>query len=464
MTIEIDEGLLEQACKEIIETILLCLPNAFKGTVYLIGKPPEMIAKRITSGLICENGKTISWGLPERSEYNPPGKPFFDYRDQPGRPLEAMSWCVEKQKSWTAEDPKNDSRSVGLQVEGIWEDFYHMEPVLVHKDDLNGENGQTPAYPKNCQGEMIWQGCDYVVVGVIKIHFKPNTIRIGSQETRVIKRLSRSLGTELISYQLRQHSLDTMNQLARDNLQAYNILSDSLRNAITKSGLIFSLIKLELGFLREQWEQVLLQHSDKKEMKRKAIHLLNNALRNLGQTSDGLARDLAGIQEKFLGLSLPPEQGENWVHMQIEEKWNELLYTNSPSAEQTEEVRLGIEQLKKSLYLGRDPDILASFDQMSDSLKKEWVDLIYGNTDHVDFHFLDRLIQFLEDPSLNLPYQEKSRKGLIRLKALAETMGHLENNTNVVLRQVLNGNGNGVISNHHTTCAPVAQLDRAADF
>jgi hypothetical protein len=33
----------------------------------------------------------------------------------------------------------------------------------------------------------------------------------------------------------------------------------------------------------------------------------------------------------------------------------------------------------------------------------------------------------------------------MRLKALAETMGQLEKSTNMVLTQVLNGNGNGMV-------------------
>ena len=447
MAIKIDDGLLERACKEIIETILFCLPNAYKGTVYRIGKPPEMIAKRITSGVIDEGRKTISWGFPEKSEYNPPGKSFIDYRDQPGRPLEAIAWCVEKQKSWTAENPKKDSRSVRLQVEGVLEDCHHMEPVLIHKEDLYIGNEQGPEYPMNHKGEVLWQNHDYVVVGIIKIHFKPNTIKIGSQETRIIKRLSRSLGTELLSYQLRQQSLDAISQLAQDKLQSYNILADSLRNAITKSGLVFSLIKLELGFLREQWEQILLRQSDQKGMKREAVSALNRALRNMVKPSDAMAKDLFGIQNRFLDLSLPPEQGENWIRMQIEEKWDQLLCRKSLNEEQTKEIRDGIDQLKQSLCLGRDPDILEAYEEMPESLKREWVDLIYRNTDCVDFQLLDRLIQFLEDSSLNLPYKEKSRKGLIRLKALAEIMGQLEQSTNVVLTQVLNGNGNGMISN-----------------
>ena len=172
MSIEVERDVLERACKEMIETILLCLPNAYKGTIYLIGRPPDLIAQRITSGIINDDGRRISWGLPAKSEYNPPGKPWIDYRDQPDRPLEAMAWCVDKQKSWTAENPKNDYRSIRLQVEGEKEDFHHMEPVLVHKSDLNLDMYSNMEYPRDSDGNFIWRDSDYLVVAVIKIHFR----------------------------------------------------------------------------------------------------------------------------------------------------------------------------------------------------------------------------------------------------------------------------------------------------
>lgn len=49
MSIEIEKSVLEKACREMIETILFCLPNAFEGTIYRIGKRLELIAERITS-------------------------------------------------------------------------------------------------------------------------------------------------------------------------------------------------------------------------------------------------------------------------------------------------------------------------------------------------------------------------------------------------------------------------------
>ena len=220
---------------EMIETIFVCLPNAFKGTIYRVGKIPELKVERITSGRIDDFREKIEWGLPALSGYNSPGKPWLEYRDEPGRPLEAMGWCVERQKSWTAEDPSNDSRSVRLQLESEPEDFQHMEPVLVRKTDLNLNMYSSVEYPKNSLGQAIWSDSDYVVVAVIKIHFRPYTIRMRSHETKVIKKLSRSLGTELLSYQLRQDSMKAMQDLSRDRLNACNILADSLRNAILKT-------------------------------------------------------------------------------------------------------------------------------------------------------------------------------------------------------------------------------------
>jgi hypothetical protein len=439
LTIRINKETLEQACKEIIETILFCFPYAYRGTVYRIGGPPGMIATRITSGEIDDEKKTITWGFPAKSDYNPPGKPWSEYRDEPGRPLEAVAWCVEGQRSWTAEDPRNDERSVRLQVAGMGDDYHHMEPVLIRKEDLYLGSKAGLEYPRNFEGEVLWQDSDYVVVAVIKIHFRPKRIKIGSPETRAIKMLSRALGTELLSYQLRQQSVEAMHQLAEDRLNSCNILAHSLRNAITKSGFIFSLIKMELGFLRVQWEEVLLEHSDKRVMKRDAVYALNEAVMEVAAIPEAERRELVDMQNKFLGLSLPPERGENWVRMQIEERWEELLHKNLLDEESAKEIYQYVDQLKKSLYLGRDPDILETYNSIPENLKREWVDLIYRNTDRIDFQLLDRLIHILQESSLGLPYQEKSRKSLIRLKGLAEIIGQLEEKTNAVLRQVLNG-------------------------
>ncbi|MDQ1336702.1 MAG: hypothetical protein QG552_3652 [Thermodesulfobacteriota bacterium] len=454
MAIRIDHEVLESACKEIIETILICLPNAFKGTVYRIGAPPEMIATRITSGIIDEERRKISWGLPEKSDYNPPGKAFSEYRDEPGRAMEAMGWCVERQVSWTAEDPRNDARSVRLQVEGIWADFHHMEPVLIRKKDLYSGNEHQVAYSKNYKGEVLWEDSEYVVAAVIKIHFRPDTIKIGSPETRIIKRLSRALGTELLSYQLREQSLEAIQHLAEDRLNSCNILADSLRNVITKYGLVFSLIKLELGFLREQWERVLLERSDKKEMRYDAVQGLNEAVKGISVPNDAIQNGLTNLQNRFLNIHLPPEQGEKWLRMQIEDRWNLLIRDGVVEEKSVRSIREKIEDLKASLYLGKAPDVLAAYNSIPEHVKTEWVNLLYANSDAVDLDLVDRLVHVLESSYLKIPFKDKSIKSLIRLKAVAEIIGQMEEKTNVVLREVLNG--------HHEDEIPTVSLRRGA--
>ncbi|MBN1106261.1 MAG: hypothetical protein JXL84_22830 [Deltaproteobacteria bacterium] len=443
MSLEIAKDVLEKACKEMIETILFCLPNAFRGTVYRVGNAPELLTERVTSGFIDEQRKNITWGLPEKSEYNPPGKLWADYRDEPGRPLEAMAWCVERQKSWTAGDPKSDSRSVRLQVEGQGEDSFHMEPVLVRKSDLTTDLNPSLDYATDYQGNEIWRDSLYVVVAVIKIHFLSDTIRIGSPETVVIKKLSRSLGTELLSYHLRQGSLKAMQQLARDRINACNILADSLRNAITKGALVYSLVKQETGFLRDQWEELLLRARNQMNPKVQAVENLNRILLGMDGQDSELGQDLVAVQKRFLELALPPEKAENWVVMQIEERWKTLLGKISVEEETKKSILKAIEDLKVALHFGQDSEILTAFTSMPEDFKKEWVELIYSSSDRFDEKELDRLITLLADPVLQIPSREKSRKRLVQLKALAQTLGQLEQNTNFLLRHVLNGGGNG---------------------
>ncbi|PKN64875.1 MAG: hypothetical protein CVU57_12145 [Deltaproteobacteria bacterium HGW-Deltaproteobacteria-15] len=441
MSLAIEKAVLESACREMIETILLCLPNAFKGTIYRVDKSPALITERVTSGIIDRRKSEISWGLPEKSEYNPPGKPWNDYRDDPARPLEAMAWCVEKQKSWTSEDPRSDSRSVRLQVEGQWEDSHHMEPVLVRKSDLQLDMYSSFEYAKDYHGNYIWSDTDYVVVAVIKIHFQPYTIRTGSMETVIIKKLSRSLGTELLSYHLRQNSMRAMQQLAKDRINACDILADSLRNAVAKGALVFSLVKQEIGYLREKWEQLLLDDRHEKNEKVEAVNRLIQILTHMEGDESDLKRELLVAHRKFLDLPLPPEKAERWVALQIEERWRNLIEKYPIDEERKGLIWGSVAALKKSLYFGKDTEILKAYSVLPDDVKQEWTGLIYNTSDHFDGKELAGMIQILSNPDLKIPNRERSRKTLIQLKALAETLGQLEKNTNFLLRQVLNGGG-----------------------
>jgi hypothetical protein len=354
-----------------------------------------------------------------------------------------MAWCVEKQISWTSADPRNDPRSVRLQVEGVEEDYHHMEPVLVRKSDLHLDMYSSLEYPRDYQERTLWQGSEYVVVAVIKIHFDPHTIRVGSRETRVIKKLSRALGTQLLSHHLHDDTVRAMQQLAKDRLNACNILADSLRNTITKSALIFSLVKMEMWNLREQWEALLLKARHERNAKREAIKELEELLTHMSGNTEEMRKDLAAVQRRFLDLPLSPQKAEKWVALQIEERWTELLSRSPQDEKTTRRIWQTLEKLKKSLYYGKNPEVVAGYSGIPRDLKEEWVDAIYSNVEGFNDSAVERLIKILANPVLVIPSRERSRRMLTQLKVLAENMHQLERNTNFLLRHVLNGGENG---------------------
>jgi hypothetical protein len=64
-----------------------------------------------------------------------------------------MAWCIERQKSWTADNPGDNFRSerklLAVKAE---EDYHHMEPVLVEKTDLWGRMPPPEVYPTDSIG------------------------------------------------------------------------------------------------------------------------------------------------------------------------------------------------------------------------------------------------------------------------------------------------------------------------
>jgi hypothetical protein len=132
---------------------------------------------------------------------------------------------------------------------------------------------------------------------------------------------------------------------------------------------------------------------------------------------------------------------------QIEERWNALLFESSQEDSDKKIIRETIDNLKGSLSFGHDPDIVASCNKIPEALKRELVDLLYKNEDDFNAANLERLIRILENPALVIPSREKSKKTLMKLIALAETMNTLEQSTNFLLGEVLNGGGAKLASN-----------------
>ncbi len=443
----IGHELLENTCKNMIETILLCLDHATKGTIYRIGPMPELRSVRVTSGIREKENGTIRWGLPAVSDYNPPGKTWEQYRDRPGRALEAMGWCVERQKSWTADNPYEDQRSIRKQLSGEPEDWHHMEPVLVKKSDLYGQDLTGIEYPLNWKGNPIWQDTDYVVVAVIKIHFLPHTIQRGDRATKVIKKLSRVLGTEMFSLHIRETVNQVQQELTNERFASCNALAHELRNTLAKLSFIFSAINAEISFLREQWENEIRRTLGELQDKASIIVHLNQILLGGIPSLDGnqelvrVARSLAEEQNELASLSLLPEQADRWIDHKIRPKWRRLLEESSVWRESKTEVESLLDQLKKAVWIGVDEEIAKRMKHLPEELRVLWPRLAYVDFSLDKLPVLEQILQLLSHPQMSIPHKKQTQKVLSSLKALVEIIPEMEARTNRILDSIRNGSG-----------------------
>ena len=428
-----------------IETILLCLCDATKGTIYRIGPMPELRTVRVTSGVRNETTGQILWGFNEYSDYNFPGKRWNDYKDRPGHPLEAMAWCVENAKSWTADDPQEDCRSVRKQLSNELEDYHHMEPVLIRKSYIYGDQVEGLEYPVDFRGNAIWKNCDDLVVAVVKIHFKKGCIERGDRSTRVIKKLSHTLGTQLLSLHIKETLSEAQKDLGRQRLQSCNILAHELRNTLIKLGFIFSAINAEISFLREQWELQIAIACPDLENKRVILEKLNRLIEsNLSQVNgDTILRQLCETlmdeQSELAGLPLMPVLGEKWVANKIWPKWQKLLVESHVWEPSREEIQSLLARLKDAMWLGTSEELGRRVSHLPDDLRSIWPRLVYTDFTADKLMLLDQILDFLHHPELKIPHKLQTRKILTSLRALVEMIPEVEERTNRIILSLRNG-------------------------
>lgn len=437
------DDLLVATCRTMIKTVLSCLDNAKRGTIYKIGSMPELTAIRILSGVRRQDSDEFEWGLPAVSEYNPPGKKWEQYRDEPGRALEAMGWCVENQTSWTAEDPLHDPRSVRKQLAEQPENEFHMEPVLVRKKSLYSGSTENVRYPADWLGNTIWRDTEYVVAAVIKIHFRPGTLRIGDRQTRIIRDLAQSLGAELLSLWFREKLYRASKDFARQRLLSCEILAHELRNTLVKLGFVFSAINAQIAILRESWEDLLQKQVPGLEWKGDVLDVLCGVLseksRELRASGElfGLSQGLFVEQQELASLSLSPQQEQQWVKHKIYPKWEKLLL--GTDIWDRLEIDPILDRLSKALRTGMNFDFSVQINGFPPELLKQWSKLSYLEITSGNLSQLDEVIRLVEDPGLPICHKDQMLRVLKSLKALVHTIPEVEEKTAKILQSLRYG-------------------------
>jgi hypothetical protein len=438
---KIPSSVLEDVGKRMIEVILFCLPDASRGTIYSVGPIPDLRVVRIASGRKEDLADEICWGALNPSDYDPPGKVWDDYRDRPGGILEAMAWCVERQKSWTAENPENNIRCVRKQLEGkASQDYHHMEPVLVKKTDLWEKMPGASAFPKDSYGREIWRDSPYATVVVIKIHFLPGTIKQGDRSTRVIKELSRSLGTQMLSLHAREVSLEKQKRLTEERKDTCNNLAHDFRNLIARTGYIYRAINNEISYLREFWENLVYEYNPQVVNKRIIIAELNRALRTL-QLNNG-SREIPRLiryLDQLTENTLLPEQSEMWLRRKIKPLWASILSKNQIGAALKRQIDGYLYSLMESFYIGLNQSLIDKIDILPDELKQKWTRLAYKELDGSTTGLVKDYIELLNQTNLDIPHKRQTLKNFIYFKGLIELVPDIESKLNDRLTLLKNG-------------------------
>ena len=437
----ISAGVLEDVCKRMLEIVLFCLPDAFRGTIYSVGPIRDLRTIRIASGRRDGQSDEIIWGALSTSDYDPPGKVWDTYRDRPGGILEAMAWCVEKQKSWTADDPENNIRCVRKQLEGkAPEDYHHMEPVLVKKADLWEKSPGADAFPEDNSGIPIWKESPYATVAVIKIHFSPRTIKQGDRSTRIIKELSRSLGTEMLSLHAKEVALEKQKRLAEERQETCNRLAHDFRNIIARTGFAYRAINNEISYLREFWENLVCHYSPEIPNKQRIVAELNRSLRTLQDKTD--AREIPRLIAQLNQLKenvLLPQQSAMWVQRKIKPLWTSILSKHQISTEIKEEIEGYLSRLVESFYLGSNQILIDKIDVLSDELKQKWTQLVYKEIDGSTNGIVKDYVELLDRTDLDIPHKRQSLRNFIYFRSLIELVPDIESKLDDRLELLKNG-------------------------
>ena len=440
----ISPQVLEHVCKRMIRVILYAIPHATRGTIYSVGPIPELRVIRVASGHRSDRGEDLFWDVSGRSDYDTPGKVWEEYRDRPGVAPEAMAWCVERQKSWTADDPEHDIRSTRKQLEGkAGEDYHHMEPVLVATTDLWDCLPPMSDYPKDSSGNPIWRESGYATVAVLKIHFLPGSISGGDGSTRIIKELSHALGTQMLSLHARELALEKEKRLTAERQEVSNTLAHEFRNLASRLGFVYRAINNEIAYLRESWEALIHQHFPEQPNRRRVLEELIKVLRGIvaeypEAELDAEIAELIHSQERMGETCLLPSQNEMWFQYRIHPLWISILSKIDLRPARRSEVEDLLHALRKSFHIGTDDTLRDNLPGLPEEVKKRWVDLAYRQINGTGNGDIMPYIKLLQAIPVDLPRKPYSLNNFLSLKPLLEVMPEIEKVVNHRLAQLKN--------------------------
>jgi hypothetical protein len=327
-------------------------------------------------------------------------------------------------------------RCVRKQLEGkAPEDYHHMEPVLVKKTDLWDRIPASEEFPGDSSGKPMWEESPYATVAVIKIHFLAGTIKQGDRSTRIIKELSQSLGTEMLSIHARERAVEKERRLLEERQESCNFLAHEFRNLLAKMGSAYRIANNEVAYLRELWEEFVHAQLPEQPNKKDILLELNKILKKV-ESAYGHPdikeeiRKLAHNHEQLGETCLLPQQNAMWIRHKIEPTWSSIFAKSNVDPAMRNQVDALLTKLKESINVVVNPQVIAEIDSIPAETKSRWVELAYQEINGHDNGDIKSYIEFLDNADLLIPHRKQTRKNLVYLKTLIEMIPEIEKKLN----------------------------------
>jgi len=415
-----------------IETLLVCLPNAVGSAFYSLGPLPHLSLKLVSSARRYGQTDKILWDEINKSSHNFTFKKWEDYRDHKGGVLEGLAWCVENQIGCTVDHAVSKGQNINdLPEKNGLDGFYHLEPILIKKAELGQRKVSLPHHPKNSQGKPIWQKNSHATVGVIKTDFLPGTIAPEDRSTRVIKILSEFFGIQMLSMHGIQTTVEKAKHIQKERQKVCNKLSHDFRTILAKLGLLYRIIDFEISNLRESWETVFHHCYPEKPCKRPIIRKLDRLMQEIERKydvpddCDDVTR-LKQYQKLLLEYYFLPKQNKIWLRNKIRPLWASVASEFDLSPPLKNQVEDLLERLEESFGVFLEKKATEKIDLVPESVKKDWLRLAYTEMDWNDKTVFEEYIDLLDSLSVMLEHRRHSSRNLVYLKNLVELMPEIE--------------------------------------
>ena len=289
----------------------------------------------------------------------------------------------------------------------------------------------------------MWEDSLYATVAVVKIHFHPGSIRQGDRSTKIIKELSHSLGTEMLSLHARELAVEKEKRLVEERGETCNILAHEFRNLLTKIGAAYRVANNEVSYLRELWEDLVSKHLSEHRSKKGILQLLNSNLEHISkdcpnQRVTNAVFKLAQHQKQLAIRCLLPRQNEMWLRQRIIPLWVLILSEANVQRRTSKKVERLLEKLKDSFYLVIDPKVVDKIDTVDGEVKAKWIELAYREINGKYNGNIQSYVELLDALPLEVPHKRQSMSNFIYLKRLIEIIPEIEKKLNIRLDELKN--------------------------